>query len=112
MLDELATDDAIMTWDSGDDRDVVGEALSRYAGTKQYYLSGNLATMAPGLPYAIGIQHAYPDRQVIAYVGDGGLPDRAGRDRAPPRAPGSGIGQGRHPRGRRPWPAGLSLTSD
>lgn len=28
-----------------------------------------------------------------------------------PRAPGPGTGQGRHPRGRRPWPAGLSLTS-
>jgi len=29
--------------------------------------------MAPGLPYAIGIQHAYPVRQVIAFVGDGGF---------------------------------------
>jgi len=29
--------------------------------------------MAPGLPYAIGIQHAFPDRQVIGYVGDGGF---------------------------------------
>ena len=29
--------------------------------------------MAPGLPYAIGIQHAYPGRQVIAFVGDGGF---------------------------------------
>lgn len=35
--------------------------------------SGNLATMAPGLPYAIGAQVAYPDRPVIAFVGDGGL---------------------------------------
>ena len=35
--------------------------------------SGNLATMAPGLPYAIGIQHAFPGRQVIGYVGDGGF---------------------------------------
>jgi pyruvate dehydrogenase (quinone) len=29
--------------------------------------------MAPGMPYAIGIQHAFPGRQVIAYVGDGGF---------------------------------------
>ena len=29
--------------------------------------------MAPGLPYAIGIQHAFRGRQVIAYVGDGGF---------------------------------------
>lgn len=36
-------------------------------------LSGNLATMANGLPYAIAAQVAYPDRQVIAFVGDGGF---------------------------------------
>jgi pyruvate dehydrogenase (quinone) len=36
-------------------------------------LSGNLATMAPGLPYAIAAQAAYPDRQVVAFVGDGGF---------------------------------------
>jgi pyruvate dehydrogenase (quinone)/pyruvate oxidase len=29
--------------------------------------------MAPGLPYAIGIQHAYPGRQVVAFIGDGGF---------------------------------------
>ena len=42
-------------------------------GDRQFYLSGNLATMAPGLPYAIAAQHAYPGRQVIAFVGDGGF---------------------------------------
>lgn len=35
--------------------------------------SGNLATMACGLPYAIGGQVAFPDRPVIAFVGDGGF---------------------------------------
>lgn len=35
--------------------------------------SGNLATMACGFPYAIGAQIAYPDRPVIAFVGDGGF---------------------------------------
>ncbi len=35
--------------------------------------SGNLATMACGFPYAIAAQVAYPDRQVIAFVGDGGF---------------------------------------
>ncbi|HEY1426259.1 MAG TPA: thiamine pyrophosphate-dependent enzyme, partial [Caulobacteraceae bacterium] len=35
--------------------------------------SGNLATMACGLPYAVAAAVAYPDRQVIAFVGDGGL---------------------------------------
>jgi pyruvate dehydrogenase (quinone)/pyruvate oxidase len=38
-----------------------------------YSLSGTLATMANGLPYAIAAQVAYPDRQCVAFVGDGGF---------------------------------------
>ncbi|GLY70449.1 thiamine pyrophosphate-dependent enzyme [Amycolatopsis taiwanensis] len=34
-------------------------------------LSGTLATMGPGVPYAIGARFAFPDRPVIAFVGDG-----------------------------------------
>jgi pyruvate dehydrogenase (quinone)/pyruvate oxidase len=36
-------------------------------------LSGNLATMANGLPYTIAAQIAYPNRQCVAFVGDGGF---------------------------------------
>lgn len=36
-------------------------------------LSGTLATMAPGLPYTLAAQLAYPERQCIAFVGDGGF---------------------------------------
>ncbi|MDQ6760930.1 MAG: thiamine pyrophosphate-binding protein [Acidobacteriota bacterium] len=36
-------------------------------------ISGNLASMACGLPYAIAAQVAYPDRQSVAFVGDGGF---------------------------------------
>jgi pyruvate dehydrogenase (quinone) len=36
-------------------------------------LSGNLATMGPGVPYAIAAKFAYPDRAVIAMVGDGAM---------------------------------------
>jgi pyruvate dehydrogenase (quinone) len=72
LIDELAAADAVLTCDSG----TVATWAARYwtirAG-RQFYLSGNLATMAPGLPYAIGIQHAFPERQVIAYIGDGGF---------------------------------------
>src|SRR5262249_47543681 len=35
--------------------------------------SGNLATMAPALPYTIAAQVAYPDRQCVAFIGDGGF---------------------------------------
>jgi pyruvate dehydrogenase (quinone) len=36
-------------------------------------LSGNLATMGPGVPYAIAAKFAWPDRPVIALVGDGAM---------------------------------------
>jgi pyruvate dehydrogenase (quinone) len=36
-------------------------------------LSGNLASMANGFPYAMAAQIAYPERQVVAIVGDGGF---------------------------------------
>src|SRR5438270_891173 len=39
----------------------------------QFSLSGSLATMANGLPYSIGAAAAYPDRQVVCIVDDGGL---------------------------------------
>jgi pyruvate dehydrogenase (quinone) len=71
-VDESASDDAILTCDSG----TIATWAARHwtiRGNREFYLSGNLATMAPGLPYAIGIQHAYPGRQVIAFVGDGGF---------------------------------------
>ncbi|HEV8150767.1 MAG TPA: thiamine pyrophosphate-requiring protein [Gemmatimonadales bacterium] len=36
-------------------------------------LSGNLATMCPGVPYAIAAKFAFPERAVIALVGDGAM---------------------------------------
>ena len=42
-------------------------------GDMQFSLSGSLATMANGLPYSIGAAVAYPGRQVVCVVGDGGL---------------------------------------
>jgi pyruvate dehydrogenase (quinone) len=71
-ISDLAADDAILTCDSG----TIATWAARHwtiRDDRGFYLSGNLATMAPGLPYAIGIQHAFPDRQVIAFVGDGGF---------------------------------------
>ncbi|MBI1376581.1 MAG: pyruvate oxidase [Frankiales bacterium] len=72
VIDDLADDDAILTCDSG----TIATWAARHwtiRGEREFYLSGNLATMAPGLPYAVGLQHTFPDRQVIAYVGDGGF---------------------------------------
>jgi pyruvate dehydrogenase (quinone) len=71
-LDVLAADDAVLTCDSG----TIATWAARHwhvRGRREFYLSGTLATMATGLPYALAIQHAQPGRQIIAYVGDGGF---------------------------------------
>ena len=72
QLGKRLRDDAIVTCDSG----TIATWAARYIQMRQgqrFTLSGNLASMAPGLPYAIAAQIAYPDRQVVAFVGDGGL---------------------------------------
>ncbi len=40
---------------------------------QEFYIGGNLASMAPALPYAIAHQIAFPKRQVVALTGDGGF---------------------------------------
>jgi pyruvate dehydrogenase (quinone)/pyruvate oxidase len=64
--------DAIVTSDSG----TITTWWARHIPSKRgqmHSCSGNLATMACGLPYAIAAQLAYPERTVAAFVGDGGL---------------------------------------
>jgi pyruvate dehydrogenase (quinone) len=72
VVDRLATADAILASDSG----TIATWAARHfdiRGDRQFYLSGNLASMAPGLPYTIAAQWAHPERQCIAFVGDGGF---------------------------------------
>ena len=72
LIDRHAAGDAILASDSG----TIATWSARHfdiRGEREYYLSGNLATMAPGLPYTIAAQWAHPDRQCIAFVGDGGF---------------------------------------
>ena len=71
-LGKRLRNDAIVCCDSG----TIATWWARQIPVKRgqmHSLSGNLATMAPGLPYAIAAQVAYPDRQVVAFVGDGGF---------------------------------------
>jgi pyruvate dehydrogenase (quinone) len=65
-------DDAIVSCDTG----TVTTWWARHIPVKRgqmYSLSGTLATMANGLPYTIAAQIAYPGRQCVAFVGDGGF---------------------------------------
>jgi pyruvate dehydrogenase (quinone) len=71
-LNKLLEDDAIVTADSGTIATWSARQIEM-RGKMQFSLSGSLATMANGLPYSIGAAAAYPGRQVVCVVGDGGL---------------------------------------
>ncbi len=64
--------DAVFACDSG----TVATWWARHIPVRRgqmHSVSGNLASMANALPYAIAAQIAYPRRQVVAFVGDGGF---------------------------------------
>lgn len=71
-LGKRLTDTAIVVADSG----TITTWFARHIPVRRgqlHSLSGNLATMACGVPYAIAAQLAHPDRQCVAFVGDGGF---------------------------------------
>jgi len=63
-------DNVILTCDSGSSANWYARDLKIRQGMMAS-LSGGLATMGPGVPYAIAAKFAHPDRPVIAMVGDG-----------------------------------------
>jgi len=71
-LGQRLSDNAIVSCDSG----TIATWWARHIPVKagqMHTLSGNLASMANGLPYTIAAQIAYPHRQCVAFVGDGGF---------------------------------------
>ncbi|MFJ3715247.1 thiamine pyrophosphate-requiring protein [Streptomyces sp. NPDC090057] len=71
-LDPLLPDDVILTSDSGSVANWYARHITMRPGMRGS-LSGTLATMGPGVPYAIGAKFAHPDRPVVALVGDGAM---------------------------------------
>ena len=71
-VSEELKDNAIISVDSGTNTVWAARYIQLRRGMK-FSLSGTLASMACGLPYAIAAQMAYPERQCIAFVGDGGF---------------------------------------
>lgn len=65
-------DNCIITSDSGSAANWFARDLKVRTGMK-CTLSGGLATMCPGVPYAIAAKMCYPDRVAIALVGDGAM---------------------------------------
>ncbi|MFN3522537.1 MAG: thiamine pyrophosphate-dependent enzyme [Phenylobacterium sp.] len=71
-LDKLLADDALVSTDSGTITTWIARQMTFRQG-QMFACSGNLATMACGLPYAAAAAVAYPGRQVVSFVGDGGM---------------------------------------
>jgi pyruvate dehydrogenase (quinone) len=71
-LSKRLPDRAILTADSGSATNWWARHLKVREGMKTA-LSGTLATMCPGVPYALAAKFAFPDRPVIASLGDGAM---------------------------------------
>jgi pyruvate dehydrogenase (quinone) len=69
-LSKQLPDGCILTADSGSSTNWWARQLRLRKGMLAS-LSGNLATMGPGVPYAVAAKFAHPERPVIAFVGDG-----------------------------------------
>jgi len=71
-LDRRLAADAIIATDCGQNTGLAAQYI-RIKDAQGFGVSGTLASMGGGVPYAIAAALAFPGRQVIAIVGDGGL---------------------------------------
>jgi pyruvate dehydrogenase (quinone) len=71
-LNKYLPDDAIITSDSGSSANWFARDL-KLKPTHMASLSGTLATMGPGVPYAIAAKFTHPNRPAVALVGDGAM---------------------------------------
>jgi pyruvate dehydrogenase (quinone) len=71
-LNKHLPDDAILAADSGTSADWFARDL-KLKPSHLASLSGTLATMGPGMPYAIAAKFTHPDRPAVALVGDGAM---------------------------------------
>jgi pyruvate dehydrogenase (quinone)/pyruvate oxidase len=71
-LGQRLNNNAIVSCDSGTITTWWARHIPVKAG-QMHSVSGNLASMACGLPYTLAAQIAYPNRQCVAFLGDGGF---------------------------------------
>lgn len=72
LVSEMATDDAILVADVGQNQIWTARHF-QVNGNRRFMTSGGLGTMGYSLPAALGAKLACPDKQVISVTGDGGI---------------------------------------
>ncbi len=72
MLNKYLADDAIVVSDCGTVTTWASRQI-KMRDRQMFTCTGMLATMANGMPYAVGAAFGHPNRQILAYVGDGGF---------------------------------------
>ena len=72
QVSELLAPDALVAFDCGANTFFAARHISMVS-TQKLAMGGNLSTMACGLPFVIAAQFAFPNRQCVAFVGDGGF---------------------------------------
>ncbi|TDF63210.1 biosynthetic-type acetolactate synthase large subunit [Cupriavidus sp. L7L] len=71
-LCELARDDTFICSDVGQHQMWTAQHY-RFKHPRKWINSGGLGTMGVGLPYAMGVKHAFPDHDVVTVTGDGSI---------------------------------------
>lgn len=71
-LDQRLKDNTVVVTDSGHNTGLAAQYITMREG-QSFGVSGTLASMGCGVPYAIAAAIAWPDRPVVAIVGDGGV---------------------------------------
>jgi pyruvate dehydrogenase (quinone) len=71
-LNARLSDDAVIAADCGHNTGLTAQYVQIRRG-QAFGVSGTLASMGGGVPYAIAAALAFPGRQIVAVVGDGGL---------------------------------------
>jgi acetolactate synthase-1/2/3 large subunit len=64
--------ETVATCDVGAHKFLVGQLWTTYA-PKSFFMSNGLSAMGYGFPAAIAAQLAWPDKPVVAFLGDGGF---------------------------------------